>query len=136
MRMDIARMQRGLLLAMAIGLTPIALSYGAVPQVSLSWLFGIDADDVPTRHIFRAIMGLYLALICFWGVGAMYAGLRVPALWSLFVFTFGLALGRLLSLFLDGWPGPLLFAYFPAELGLAASAAWLIARDKDRRAAS
>ena len=129
--MDVAQMQRGLLVAMAVGLTPIALSYGAVPQASLPWLYGINAEDVPNRHVFRAIMGLYLALICFWAAGALRSPLRPPALWSLFVFTFGLALGRLLSLILDGWPGLLLFAYFPAELGLAASAAWLIAKDKD-----
>lgn len=129
-------MQRGLLLALAIGLIPIALSYGVAPQASLLWLYGIDAASVPIHHIFRAIMGLYLALICFWIAGAMHSGLRMPALWSLFVFTLGLALGRLLSLFVDGWPGPLLFAYFPAELALAASAAWLISRDRDRHAGS
>ncbi|MEL6169270.1 MAG: DUF4345 domain-containing protein [Pseudomonadota bacterium] len=129
-------MQRGLLFALAIGLTPIALSYGVAPQASLLWLYGIDAVGVPTRHIFRAIMGLYLALICFWIAGAMHSGLRMPALWSLFVFTLGLALGRLLSLFLDGWPGPLLFVYFPAELALAVSAGWLIASNRGQHAAS
>lgn len=132
--MPVAGMQRGLLLAMAVALTPIALSYGAAPATSLPWLFGIDASGVSTRHIFRAIMGLYLALIGFWIVGALYAALRIPALWGLFVFTLGLALGRLLSLLLDGWPGPLLFAYMLAEMALAASAAWLIARNRDRHA--
>ena len=132
--MPVARMQRGLLLAMAAGLTPIALSYGAAPGASLPWLFGIDADGVATRHIFRAVMGLYVALICFWIAGAVRLGLRMPALWSLFVFTLGLALGRGLSLLLDGWPGPLLFAYLLAEVAVAASAAWLIARNGDRHA--
>jgi len=132
--MTVDHMQRGLLLAMGIGLTPIALSYGAAPHSSLPWLFGIEASDVPTRHIFRAIMGLYLALICFWLAGAMRPGLRLPALWSLFVFTLGLALGRGLSLLLDGWPGPLLLFYLLAEVAVAASAAWLIARSGDRHA--
>ncbi|MEO1452519.1 MAG: DUF4345 domain-containing protein [Pseudomonadota bacterium] len=132
--MSVDLMQRGLLLAMAVGLTPIALSYGAAPRASLPWLFGIDAADVPTRHIFRAIMGLYFALIVFWLAGAMRPVLRVPALWSLFVFTLGLALGRGLSLLLDGWPGPLLFIYLPAEVALAASAAWLISRSEHRHA--
>ena len=131
--MTVARMQCGLLLAMAVGLVPIALSYGAAPQASLPWLFGIDASGVPTRHIFRAIMGLYIALICLWIAGAMHTGLRVHALWSLFVFTSGLALGRSLSLLLDGWPGPLLFVYLLAEMAVAASAAWLIARNSEQR---
>lgn len=131
--MLVARMQQALLLAMAVGLTPIALSYGAWPQASLPALFGIDASGIPTRHIFRAIMGLYLGLIGLWVAGAMAPALRLSALWSLFVFTLGLALGRALSLLLDGWPGPLLFAYLLVEAVLAAAAAWLIA--KDRRAA-
>lgn len=134
--MPVARLQRGLLLAMAAGLIPVALSYGAAPGASLPWLFGIDASGVPTRQIFRAIMGLYLALICFWIAGAADLRLRMPALWSLFVFTLGLALGRGLSLLLDGWPGPLLFFYLVAEVAVAASAAWLVARNGDRRAST
>ncbi len=105
--MTVEHIQRGLLLAMAIGLTPIALSYGAAPQASLPLLYGIDASGVPTHHVFRAIMGLYLVMVCFWLAGAMRPALRVPSLWSLFVFSLGLALGRGLSLLLDGWPGPL-----------------------------
>lgn len=132
--MPVARMQRGLLLVMAAGLIPVALSYGVAPGASLPWLFGIDADGVPTRHVFRAIMGLYLALICFWIAGAADLRLRIPALWSLFVFTLGLALGRGLSLLLDGWPGPLLFFYLLAEVAVAGSAAWLVARHGDRHA--
>lgn len=127
--MSIVRMQRALLLALGFGLTPIALSYGAIPHASLPWLFGIDATDIPTRHLFRAIMGLYLALICFWIVGARQDTLRRPALWSLFVFTFGLALGRCLSLILDGWPGLLLTGYMIAEVALALTAGWLLWRE-------
>lgn len=132
--MHVARMQRLLLLVMAIGLIPIALSYGAAPQTSLPWLFGIDADGVPTRHIFRALMGLYFAMICLWIAGAMLSGLRLTALWSVLVFTLGIALGRSLSLMLDGWPGFLLFAYLLAELAVAATCAWLILRNGDRHA--
>ncbi len=132
--MSVPTAQRALLLVMAIGLIPVALSYGAHPGQSLPWLFGIDASDVPTRHIFRAIMGLYLALILFWALGAGLSGLRRPALWSLFVFTSGLALGRALSLALDGWPGVLLFAYLPAEVVIAALAGWLILKAPERPA--
>ena len=70
----------------ALGLTPIALSYGLAPGVSLPFLFDLDASETNARHIFRAIMGLYLALVVFWMVGARQAHLRVPALWSLVVF--------------------------------------------------
>ncbi len=40
------------LLVTAAGLTPIALSYGLVPEKSLSVLFDIDADTTNIRHNF------------------------------------------------------------------------------------
>lgn len=120
------RLSQFLLLAVALGLAPVALSYGLAPDRSLPWLFGIDARDVNTRHIFRGVMGLYLASLCFWMVGALIYRLRVPALWSLFVFMSGLALGRILSLLLDGWPHPLLVVYTVLELGVAVTALWIL----------
>ncbi len=38
-----SQLQRIFLLIASVGLTPIALSYGLMPQTSLPWLFGIDA---------------------------------------------------------------------------------------------
>ena len=69
-------------------------------------LFDIDASPVNVSHIFRAVMGLYLAVVIFWVFGAFRAPLRLPALWSLTVFMLGLAAGRLLSLLVDGMPLP------------------------------
>ncbi|GAL25761.1 hypothetical protein JCM19239_4248 [Vibrio variabilis] len=48
--------QKFLLLA-AAGLTPIALSYGLMPNLSLPFLFDIDASATNVSHIFRAVMG-------------------------------------------------------------------------------
>lgn len=123
-----ARLQPAFLVFTAIGLTPIALSYGLMPEASLSWLYGIDASAVNLRHIFRAVMGLYLGLIVFWVAGALIPSLRTPALWSLVVFAIGLALGRVLSLALDGWPHPLLFAYTILEFGFGAVGLLLLRR--------
>lgn len=111
------QLQKAFLGVAALGLTPIALGYGAAPGASLPWLFGIDASAVNLRHIFRAVMGLYLALVVFWVLGAMREDLRIPALWSLIVFMGGLALGRALSLILDGMPHPLLVVYMLLEFG-------------------
>lgn len=119
-------LQRGFLLLMAAGIVPVALSYGLAPGATLPWLIGIDATDVDVRHVFRAIMGLYLGMVTFWIAGALRADLRVPALWTVFVFTAGIALGRALSLVTDGWPHPLLVVYLVAEVGLAAAALTLI----------
>jgi len=99
----------------ALGLTPIALSYGLMPEKSLPWLFDIDASGRNTRHIFRAIMGLYLALVCFWLLGAANRKYREPALMSLVIFMLGLAIGRVASLIADGFPHPLLVVYMLLE---------------------
>jgi hypothetical protein len=115
-----------LLLSAAVGLAPVALSYGLAPERSLPWLFGIDTSGVNTRHIFRAVMGLYLASLCLWFLGALVSKFRVPALWSLFVFMSGLALGRISSLMLDGWPHPLLVVYTVLELVVASVALWFL----------
>ena len=108
------------LLLAAAGLAPIALSYGASPEASLPFLFNIDAGDINTRHIFRATMGLYFALIIFWIFGARNDSLKLPALWSLTVFMLGLAAGRALSLAIDGMPHPLLVVYLLLEIGFGA----------------
>jgi hypothetical protein len=107
---------KAFLLFAAVGLTPIALGYGAMPGTSLQWLFGIDASSVNSSHIFRAVMGLYLALVLFWIAGAINQRLQFAALWSLVVFMLGLAAGRILSLVLDGFPHPLLFIYLVLEV--------------------
>ena len=99
----------------ALGLTPIALSYGLLPEKSLPWFFDIDASGRNTRHIFRAVMGLYLALVCFWLLGAANRRFRDPALMSLVVFMMGLATGRVASLIADGVPHPLLVFYMLLE---------------------
>jgi len=104
------------LLIAAIGLLPIALSYGLIPQKSLSYLFGISVSDPNSTHIFRAVMGLYLALIIFWLIGTFKVQVRQAALYSLIVFMFGLAAGRILSLIIDGMPHWLLFVYLVLEL--------------------
>ena len=105
------------LLVAAIGLLPIALSYGLMPQKSLSFLFDISVSDPNGIHIFRAVMGLYLALIMFWLIGVFIVKIRQAALYSLIVFMFGLAAGRILSLIIDGMPHWLLVVYLVLELG-------------------
>jgi len=80
------------LLVTAIGLIPIALSYGLLPQKSLSYLFDVSISNINGSHIFRAVMGLYFSLLSFWIVGAFKVQLRQAALYSLTVFMFGLAI--------------------------------------------
>jgi hypothetical protein len=71
-------------------------------------------------------MGLYLALTVFWVAGARNETLRVPALWSLVVFMFGLAAGRAASLVVDGFSLPLLFVYLVLEILFGVTGLWLL----------
>ena len=129
--MSIDQARRFFLLVMGLGLVPVALSYGVIPGQSLPFLYGISDPDLPTRHVFRAVMGLYLGMICFWLAGALRRDLRIAALWTVFVFVTGIAMGRLLSLGLDGWPPPLLVFYLFAEFALAAISFSLIVLARD-----
>ena len=109
------------LLFSAAGLLPIALSYGIDPNRILPQFLQIHPIGGDLLHIFRAIMGLYLATLALWLVGAIRGGeLMRTALVSEIIFMTGLAAGRLLSLLLDGWPSPMLIVYTVAELLLAA----------------
>jgi len=116
------------LLITAIGLLPIALSYGLMPQKSLNYLFNISVSDTNSIHIFRAVMCLYLALVLFWIIGAVKVQVRQAAFYSLIVFMFGLAAGRILSLIIDGMPHWLLVVYLVLELIFGALGMLLVKR--------
>ena len=64
------------LLIVAVGLIPIAMSYGLMPQQSLRYLFDVSVADTNSIHIFRALMGLYLGFVLFWILGAFNVQLR------------------------------------------------------------
>ena len=113
---------RILLLLAALGLVPIALSYGLLPEKSVTYLLGFPVETLNHVHVFRAIMGLYLANAILWLAGYQQSSLRKPALWSLFIFMAGLAAGRILSLIVDGIPSFVLVFYLVAELVFAALA--------------
>lgn len=113
---------RVFLIFCAVGLVPIALSYGARPSISLDALFGITVDTKNLTHIMRAVMGLYFGMIVLWLWGASMRSMAGPALVSCAVFMLGLAAGRMLSFALDGMPHGLLVVYAVVEVILGASA--------------
>ena len=103
------------LLLIAPGVLAVSLSYGLYPEITLRYLYNIEVNSTNLANIFRAIMGLYIALCVFWVIGARYEKLRLPALWSLAIFMTGIASGRTLSLILDGMPSPLFIFYLIVE---------------------
>ena len=118
--------EKSFLIITALGLLPIALSYGWQPDASLPYLFNIQAEDVNTRHIFRAMTGLYLAMIGLWLLGALRQRYREIALYSLIVFMLGLAFGRVVSFLVDGSPHWLLMAYAFWEIVLGCVGIYLV----------
>ena len=124
------------LLAAAVGLTPIALSYGVRPHSSIPFLFGFPVDGVEAAHIFRAVMGLYLAQALFWLAGALKPTLTTAALWSVTVFMWGLAVGRAFSLIIDRMPKPILLVYLLLELIFGVIGCLLLRKQSPRPAAS
>lgn len=114
--MTVDQMQRSFLILIGVGLVPIAFAYGIAPAVTMPFLFDVEASEVGVRNIFRAIMGLYLALAGFWILGGMRSALRRGALWSLILFMSGVGAGRILSIVLDGWPHPLLVFFTGLEV--------------------
>ena len=104
------------LIFVASGVFLISLSYGIVPNITLSYLYGIEVDGVNLLNIFRAIMGLYIGFVIFWIIGAFNDSLKITALWSLIIFMAGLASGRFLSLIIDGIPHPLFVLWMLLEI--------------------
>ena len=110
------RLQKIVFAVAAIGLVPIALGYGFMPEKTLTPLYGFDVDNVNLKHIMRAIMGLYFGQVIIWLLGFSNPNLRRPAMFCLVVFMLGLAGGRILSLIVDGMPHWLLVVYLILEL--------------------
>ncbi|MEE8511084.1 MAG: DUF4345 domain-containing protein [Acidiferrobacterales bacterium] len=122
--------QKAYLWISAIGLIPVALSYGVVPELSMNWLFGITVEVPNEAHIFRGVMGLYLALVTLWILGATNENYERAAILSEIFFMSGLAVGRLLSVLVDGWPHWLLAGYIVVEAILAVAGIILLKQGK------
>jgi hypothetical protein len=107
------------LIISSIVLTMIAMTYGVMPDRLLPILFDINIKATDLMHVFRAMMGLYLGI-----VGLFILGIRKADYWATatlvnVVFMGGLAVGRLLSVAVDGWPSPVFVVGLLAEIAFA-----------------
>jgi hypothetical protein len=110
------KLMRAYLLLIAIGLVPIALSYGLDPAGLLPKVLNITVESTDQTQIFRALMCLYLACSAFWAIAAFKPEWqRVAVIWGV-VFMFSLALGRAISLVVDGPASRLLDLYLALEI--------------------
>jgi hypothetical protein len=119
-------MKKLFLLFAGVGLATIGLSYGVVPATLLPKLFGFSVDNINLIHISRAIMFAYFGVSAFWVYSAFKPKLNDAAIVAVIFFMTVLALGRILSIVLDGMPHWLLVLYVGAELGIAGMGLWVL----------
>lgn len=112
-----------------VAVSVIALLYGVSPQWFARVFLDMPELDKNITHILRAVMGLYLALGCFWLYAAFKDQYRNTAILTTAIFSGGLVLGRILSLFNEGQPAGLLTFYIAAEFLLAPIALWVFFLD-------
>ena len=109
-------MTRFYLIFSAAGLSGVALSYGVAPAAVLPKVLDLTVEGTDLTHILRAIMGLYLGMIALWVLGAFRSNFTRAAVIAEIAFMFGLALGRVLSIILDGVPSIILIGYTVVEI--------------------
>jgi len=97
------------LIISAVVVVPIAFVYGFNPSTILHYFFDFKVETIDLMKIFRAIMGLYLAFALFWIIGIVKTEYWQSATISNILFMSGLAIGRTISFFNDGFPSMLLF---------------------------
>ncbi len=80
----------------------VGIIYGANPTSILPYVFGFEVESLELKNIFRAIMGLYLAIGVFWIVGFVKPKYWHTATLANILFMGGLAFGRIVSTVFDG----------------------------------
>ena len=127
-------MMRFYLLCMAVLIVPIALSYGIDPAAVLPKFLNIEVEGTDQTQIFRALMCLYLGASMFWALAAFKPEWRrVAVIWAVF-FALSLAVGRVISVVVDGPPSRLLDLYLAVEVLAGLWGVALLIRESKQRA--
>ena len=108
-----------------VAVSIIALLYGVSPRWFAQTFLNMPEMPLDFAHILRAVMCLYLALGLFWLFSAFSDKYRNAAVLTTVVFAGGLLTGRLISLFADGQPSPILVVYIALEFVLVPIAVWV-----------
>jgi len=92
------------LIISTIILTIVSLAYGLSPNNILPKLFDFQVESIDLKQTFRATMGLYLGMVALSVIGIFNPRHWRTATISTVFFMSGLAVGRTISLVLDGIP--------------------------------
>ncbi|ARV10757.1 hypothetical protein BTO05_08930 [Winogradskyella sp. PC-19] len=98
------------------------LSYGFYPNSFLE----IQPETLDESNFNKAIMGLYFGFVTLWTFGVFMKSFYKPALISHVCFMLPMALGRLLSIILDGVPSDLYIYGTIGELALGVYGIWVL----------
>ena len=82
----------------------VGLAYGISPSQILPFYFDFKVESVDLNNVFRALMGLYLALAIYWIFGILKTEYWKNATLINVIFMGGLASGRIISILFDGIP--------------------------------
>jgi len=119
------------LLVAGVFLIPVALSYGVDPAATLPMTMNVTVKGTDQTHIFRALACLYLGMVAFCLIAAFVqpSWQHVAVIWAVF-FAYSLAIGRVISLILDGIPSPMLLFYLAVELVVGTGGLILLTRER------
>lgn len=95
---------------------PFSLVYGLSPANTLPQYFDFTVETTDLKNVFRAIMGLYLAISIIWILGIFKPNFWKMATIFQVIFMLGLAFGRALSMLTDGIPSQAFITGFLLEL--------------------
>jgi hypothetical protein len=123
-------MMKPFLLVAGVFLIPVALSYGVDPAATLPPFMNVTVEGTDETHIFRALMGLYLGMVAFCIIAAFTpAWQHVAVIWAVF-FAYSLAIGRIISLIVDGMPSGMLLFYLAVELAVGTLGLFVLSRER------
>lgn len=106
---------------------PISFVYGFFPEV----FFKLSINTIDEKNILKAIMGIYLAFSFLWILGVSKKNYWKIATVSNFIFMFGLAFGRIISMICDGFPSFLLLIGVVGELILGFYGVYVLERQQN-----
>lgn len=101
-------------------IVPIAIAYGLMPGGILKDIFTFQSWTPDLANVFRATMGLYIAMSIFWIIGIIRSRFWLAATLSNILFMSGLAFGRMISIVIDGIPSNIFLFGLILEIILAA----------------
>jgi Domain of unknown function (DUF4345) len=127
-----AKIKKYFLLIAVFTIFVVALLYGVSPYWFAAVFLGVSKLDPNLAHLLRAFMCLYIAFGLFWLFAAFSDRFRNAAVLTTMLFPAGLVIGRIISLFADGPPSPLLAFYGLAELIQAPVAYWIFSLPDER----